>query len=77
MASQRFPRDFLIAELKRVARLVGGIPSMDDFRRESRVAPETLVKRFGGWRNAVSSAGFDLAKARLIYQNSELIEELR
>src|SRR5438128_12244846 len=77
MAGQRFPREFLIAELKRIARLVGGIPSMNDFRRSSKIAPETLVKRFGGWRSAISSAGFDPVKASLKYQDADLIEELR
>lgn len=50
---------------------------MDDFRRESRVAPETLVKRFGGWRKALQAAGFDPVKAQLTYQDSELLDELR
>jgi very-short-patch-repair endonuclease len=50
---------------------------MEDFRCESGVAPETLAKRFGGWRGALSCAGFDPAKAHLTYQDSELIDELK
>jgi very-short-patch-repair endonuclease len=77
MNRQRFPREFLISELKRVARLVGSVPTMDDFRRESKVAPETLVKRFGSWRKALCSAGFNPVGSRLTYHDSELIDELR
>lgn len=77
MNMRRFPREFLIAELKRVARLVGSVPTMHDFRRESKVAPETLVNRFGGWRKALSCAGFNPAGSRLTYHESELIDELR
>lgn len=50
---------------------------MDDFRRESKVAPETLVKRFGGWRKALYGAGFDPVKAQLTYQDWELLDELK
>lgn len=50
---------------------------MEDFRRESEIAPETLVKRFGGWRKALSCAGFDPSKAQLLYQDSDLLDELK
>lgn len=77
MNVRKFPREYLLGELKRVARLVQGVPSMEDFRSESEVAPETLVKRFGGWRKALSCAGFDPVKAQLTYQDSDLINELK
>jgi very-short-patch-repair endonuclease len=50
---------------------------MDEFQRESKVSPGTLVKRFGGWKQALSSAGFDPQKARLTYQDIEIMEELK
>lgn len=77
MNGRKFPREYLLGELKRVARLVQDVPSMEDFRRASKVAPETLVKRFGGWRKALSCAGFDPAKAQLTYQDNDLIAEVK
>ncbi len=77
MAQQRYPREYLLAELRRVARLLGKIPSMDEFRRESKVSPVTVATRFGGWKKALASAGFDPKKAGLTYQDIEMVEELR
>ena len=77
MGSKRFPRDFSVAEVKRVGGTVGGVPTMDQFRELSSVAPETLGKRFGGWRKAVSAAGFDPSLARLTYHDFELVAEVR
>jgi very-short-patch-repair endonuclease len=74
---QKFPRDFLLAELKRVARDLGKPPTVKEFRASATVAPETLVNRFGSWSKALASAGFDPAKHRLTYQDMELVEELR
>lgn len=31
MEGMRFPREFLVAEIKRVARIVGGIPTISQF----------------------------------------------
>ena len=59
MATRKFPRDFLLAELKRVARELGKIPTIEEFRELGTVAPETLISRFGSWSKALESAGFD------------------
>jgi len=75
--TRKYPRDFLLAELKRVGRVLGKIPTMQEFRREGSMSPETLAARFKGWRGALSSAGFDPRKARLTYQDIDLLEELR
>jgi hypothetical protein len=77
MVQQRFPREFLLAELRRVGSILGKIPGMDEFQRESKVSPVTVSKRFGGWKKALASAGFDPQKARLTYQDIEMVEELR
>ena len=77
MESRKYPRDFLVAELKRVARALGKIPTMEEFQRESDISPVTLVKRFKGWKGALSSAGFDPLKERLTYQDIGMIEDLR
>ncbi len=77
MEAQKYPRDFLLTELKRVARALGKIPTMAEFRSESKVSAETLAKRFRGWRGALASAGFDPQKARLSYQDIDMTEELR
>lgn len=50
---------------------------MDEFQRESKISPVTLAKRFGGWKQALSSAGLDPQKARFTYQDIEMIEELK
>ena len=74
---RRFPREFLVAELRRVGRLLGKIPSMEEFDRESQIAAVTLVKRFGGWKQALASAGFDPSRARYTHSDLDLLEELR
>jgi very-short-patch-repair endonuclease len=77
MPQQKFPRDFLLAELKRVAAELGKIPTIEEFRRSASVAPETLISRFRSWSAALKSAGFDPTKARLTYQDVDMIEEIR
>lgn len=74
---RRFPRDFLIAELRRVGWLLGRIPSMEDFDGDSQIAAVTVAKRFGGWKQALASAGFDPSKARYTHCDLDLLEELR
>lgn len=76
MEKRRYPREFLLAELKRVAKLLGKVPTMEEFDKESKIAAVTLAKRFNGWRAALSSAGFDPDKSRITYQDIEMIEEL-
>lgn len=73
MPTQKYPRDFLLAELKRVARELGKIPSVKEFRERATVEPGTLVNRFGSWSKALASAGFDPKKARLTYQDVDMI----
>jgi very-short-patch-repair endonuclease len=73
----KYPREYLLAELKRVAKICGKIPSMTEFDKHSNLASVTLAKRFKGWKGALQSVGFDPAKARLTYQDIELIEEIK
>jgi very-short-patch-repair endonuclease len=77
METRKYPRDFLLAELKRVAKLVGKVPTMKEFDQESQLSPVTLAKRFGGWKGALQSAGFDPQKERLTYLDIDMIEELK
>ncbi len=77
METRKYPRDFLLAELKRVAKVLGKIPTMKDFDQESQLSPVTLAKRFRGWKGALLSAGFDPQKERLTYQDIDMIEELK
>lgn len=67
----------MLAELKRVAKALGKIPTRQEFDKQSEISSETLAKRFKGWKNALSSAGFDPLKLRIKYQDSEMIEELK
>lgn len=73
----KYPREYLLAELKRVAKICGKIPSMADFDKHSNLASVTLAKRFKGWKGALESAGFDPAKTKFTYQDIELIEEIK
>ncbi len=75
--TRKYPREFLVSEIKRVARLLGKIPTREEFRSESKVSPVTVAKRFGGWTSALSSAGFDPGKARLTYTDLELLGEFQ
>jgi hypothetical protein len=68
METRKYPRDFLLAELKRVAKLLGKVPTMKEFDQGSQLSPVTLTKRLGGWKRALQSAGFDPQKERLTYQ---------
>lgn len=77
MERRKYPREFLLAELKRIANLLGKIPTMEEFDKESKIAAVTLAKRFGGWKPTLLSAGFDPEKSRLTYQDIELIQELQ
>ena len=48
----------MLAELRRVAALVPDGPlTRDAFDRHGKVASTTLLRRFGGWRAALSAAG--------------------
>jgi len=73
---RRFPREFLVAEIKRVARIVGEMPTMAQFEEHSDVSAVTLAKRFKGWKNALASAGFDSSRARTTYDEQDLKDEL-
>jgi very-short-patch-repair endonuclease len=74
--SRRYPREFLVAEIKRIARIVGDVPTMEQFGSHSKIAAVTLAKRFKGWRNALSAAGFDPTLAQTTYEERELRDEL-
>jgi hypothetical protein len=76
MEGRRYPREYLVAEVKRVALLVGEMPSMSQFDEHSKIAAVTVEKRFKGWKNALASAGFDPAKTRVKYDDQELKDEL-
>ena len=54
----KYSDEELTGEIRRVARLVGK-PFLikDDFARYSKIGPTTLIRRFGGWKNALDSAG--------------------
>lgn len=76
MESNRYPREFLVAEIKRVAKIVGEMPTMVQFEEHSKVASVTVAKRFKGWKNALASAGFDSSKTSTKYGDEELKNEM-
>lgn len=42
--SRKYPREFLVAEIKRVARIVGDVPTMEQFASHSKIAAATLAR---------------------------------
>ncbi len=54
-----YDNESLLAEIHRVTALLPDGPiSRAAFDAESRVATSTLIRRFGGWRQALERAGF-------------------
>jgi hypothetical protein len=43
MSVSKYPREFLIAELKRVARHLGTVPTLKEFRQHASVSPATQL----------------------------------
>ena len=51
----------LVAELRRVAALVPSGPlTKKAFSQHSRANPSTMVRRFGGWHEALTAAGLSV-----------------
>ena len=55
---RRHPDEYLLAQLRRVAELVGKpVLTPDGFDNHSRLKAKTLSRRFGSWRGALERAG--------------------
>ena len=72
MEGRKYPREYLVAEIKRVARELGERPTMAQFDELGRVAAVTVAKRFNVWMHALGAAGFDAPKPILSYTDSAL-----
>lgn len=55
-----YSEEEIISEIRRVAKIVVGKPHMtrSDFDKHSKVNSSTVIRRFGGWREALIVAGF-------------------
>lgn len=54
----RYPQDDLIAELERVTKKLGHIPSSKEMREHSIIGPKPYARCFGTWENAKRLMGF-------------------
>lgn len=69
--------DGLLAELRRVADVVGGNTiSKADVLKHSRIDPRTFELRFGSWENAIGKAGLNIADSAKRYTDDELYTNL-
>ena len=69
--------DVLLDDLRRVAStLAKQSVSRDEYERNGRFHPKTLVKRFGSWNASLLRAGLLLRKAHLVTE-AEFLEDLR
>ncbi|MBZ0226395.1 MAG: HNH endonuclease [Comamonas sp.] len=73
---RNLPNDELIAELRRVAELLGrGSVTIDQFNEHGKFHSTTLSRRFGSWFKALDAAG--LQKTRNLHlTNDQLLENL-
>ncbi|MGD0021260.1 MAG: DUF559 domain-containing protein [Smithellaceae bacterium] len=76
LSNQEIPRKFLIDELRRIAKVLVKIPTMEDFDANSHVGRAvTCAKKFRGWTNFLIAAGFDPGSSRLQVSNDDLKNE--
>ena len=69
--------DVLLDDLRRVAAsLAKQSVSRDEYERNGRFHPKTLVKRFGSWNASLLRAGLSLRKAHLVSE-AEFLDDLR
>lgn len=59
MSRQKFSHQDVITELQRLHKLLGRVPSYEDVRADGRISPATVRRKFNGWNNAITAAGFD------------------
>src|SRR5574337_795328 len=68
--------DELLAELLRVAKLIGqGTVTIDQFNEHGKFHSSTLARRFGSWFKALDKAGLKRTR-NLNIPNEELFENL-
>lgn len=68
--------DELLADLERVGELVGGNPSIDDYREHGMASISTYQSRFGSWAEAKAAAGYERSNPRGLGKG-ELLADLR
>lgn len=55
------PDKLLIEDIKRVAGELGGTPSKTAYSEKGSYGSLTIIRRFGGWRNALAASGLSTA----------------
>lgn len=66
----------LLAEVKRVAELIGDIPTIEQFEREGRCSYDIINHRLGGLRTACRRLGFGTTLNTKNANDDELLSEL-
>jgi len=71
MPSKEYTDEDILSDLNEVNSIVDGRPKRDDFREHgSTCSPNTVVRRFGGWGDALDEAGIDYES---IYSRSDTV----
>lgn len=58
-SEQQYSDEELLADLCRVAGIVGRSPTRRDYAERGRANPKTLITRFGSWSDAQERAGLE------------------
>lgn len=53
------PDEYYLDTIRQVGERLSKTPSVQEFRKNSDYAPETFIRKFGSWPEAVSMAGFE------------------
>lgn len=77
-AGKRATRDEMLAELQRVAQMLGARSlSIDDLSSHSAtIGPRSVISRFGSWRVALEAAGLELSVHGRRYSETDYFENL-
>lgn len=77
-SSKRIPEEELIAELQRLGEEFDAPPTQRITREHGKYSPTTYANRFGSWRSAVETAGFEpRVRGEDTLTKESLIEELQ
>jgi preprotein translocase subunit Sss1 len=75
-APRHLTDDQILAEIQRVAKMLGRTPFQSEFHRHVAFSITVVVNRFGTWTNAIKQAGLELAWQRR-YTKKQIIQEIR
>jgi very-short-patch-repair endonuclease len=73
---EEIPRKLLIDEVRRIAKILVKVPTMKDFDAHSQIGRAvTCEKKFRGWNNFLTAAGFEPGSSRQSIPSDDLKSE--